>query len=202
MGWTLEGEYFENCSCDVLCPCISSALQAPATTDRCRAPLFLHIERGNLEETRLDGLNVLLLLDTPARMADGNWRVGLYVDERASDDQQGALLEILSGDRGGVPEMLKPLIGEMLGVKIAPIHYSGEGQRRRAEIPGVAEFEVENIDLLGNGEPFTIKNVFHPMGSELPVSRGIVGRFEDPDWGLSFDNTGKNGHISPFAWQG
>jgi hypothetical protein len=202
MGWQLTGDYFENCSCDVLCPCISSALQAPATQERCLAPLFIHIEEGNLDDTRLDGLNVLMVLDTPARMADGNWRVGLYVDERATGGQQESILAIFSGDLGGVPEMLKPLIGEMLGVKVVPIHYSGEGNRRRGEIPGIAEFEVENIDLLGNGEPFTIKNVFHPMNSELPVSRGIVGRFDDPDFGLSFDNTGKNGHISPFAWQG
>ncbi|MFN8187689.1 MAG: DUF1326 domain-containing protein [Gaiellales bacterium] len=202
MSWQLKGEYFENCSCDVLCPCIASALQAPATQDRCLVPLFIHIEEGNLDEARLDGLTFVMVLDTPARMADGDWRVGLYLDERATEGQREALLTILSGDHGGMPEMLKPFIGEMLGVKVVPIHYSGEGQRRRAEIPGIAEFELENIDLLGNGEPFTIKNVFHPMASELPVAKGIVGRFDDPDFSLSFDNAGKNGHISPFVWQG
>lgn len=202
MSWHLKGEYFEVCSCDVLCPCIASAMQAPGNADRCQVPLFIRVDDGDFAGLSLDGLNVVMVIDSPPRMADGNWRVALYVDERASGEQHEALLAIFSGAHGGVPEMVAPLIGEMLGVKVTAIHYSGEGNRRRCEIPGVAEFEAENIDLLGNGEPFTIKNVFHPMASEMPVSRGLVARFDDAEFGLSFDNAGKNGHISPFVWQG
>lgn len=202
MSWQLKGEYFENCSCDVLCPCVTSALQEPGDAERCWVPLFLRVDDGHFADTRLDGLNVVMVIDSPPRMADANWRVGLYLDERASEQQQQALLAILSGEHGGVPEMLRPLIGEQLGVKVAPIHYSGEGHRRRGEIPGIAEFDVENIVVAASGEPVTIKNVFHPMGSELPVSRSHVGRFDDPDFGLAFDNAGKNGHISQFDWRG
>ncbi len=35
MAWSLEGEYMENCSCDVLCPCITSSMAGPADTERC-----------------------------------------------------------------------------------------------------------------------------------------------------------------------
>ena len=31
--------------------------------------------------------------------------------------------------------------------------------------------------------------------------RSVTGRYSDPDYGLSFDNTGKNGHFREFAWQ-
>lgn len=44
-----------------------------------------------------------------------------------------------------------------------------------------------------------ITNVCHPMGSNLPVAGGIVGRYDDSDYGLSLDNTGKNGHFCEFA---
>ena len=47
-----------------------------------------------------------------------------------------------------------------------------------------------------------IVNVVHPMGSSLPVARGVTGRYHDRDYGLSFGNTGKNGHFRAFAWQG
>ena len=49
MAWTLEGTYFENCSCDTICPCTWSALTAKATHDRCLAMLAFHIDRGDVE---------------------------------------------------------------------------------------------------------------------------------------------------------
>ena len=47
-----------------------------------------------------------------------------------------------------------------------------------------------------------IVNVFHPMGTDLAIARSTVGTYNDPDYGWSFDNTGKNGHYRDFAWQG
>jgi len=34
-----RGDYFENCSCDTICPCAWSAFTAKATHDRCYAML-------------------------------------------------------------------------------------------------------------------------------------------------------------------
>ena len=36
MSWEITGEYFENCNCDILCPCITSSLQGPPTTSAAR----------------------------------------------------------------------------------------------------------------------------------------------------------------------
>jgi hypothetical protein len=46
----------------------------------------------------------------------------------------------------------------------------------------------------------SIANIAHPMGSSLPLAKSLEGRYDDPDWGLSFDNTGKNGNYRDFAW--
>jgi hypothetical protein len=46
-----------------------------------------------------------------------------------------------------------------------------------------------------------VVNVFHPMGANLPIARSVTGRYSDPDYDLSFDNTGKNGHFREFVWQ-
>ena len=44
MAWKLEGDYFGNCSCDVLCPCLTSYMQAPADTERCLVPLVARVD--------------------------------------------------------------------------------------------------------------------------------------------------------------
>ena len=92
MAWRLDGTYFESCSCDTVCPCTWSALTAKATLDRCRALLAYHVDSGEIDGVDVSGLSFALFLDTPPVMAEGNWRVGVYLDDAASDrqaEQQG-----------------------------------------------------------------------------------------------------------------
>ena len=200
MPWRLAGEYFENCNCDVLCPCITSSMAGPADNERCQVPLVMHIERGEKDGVPLDGLNAIMLVDSPAVMGEGGWRVALYIDELADERQRQALVDILSGAAGGPPEALAPLIGEVLGVKYVPIEYRAVNSNRSVRVPGIMDFEVEPVTNPETGETLEITGTIHPMGPNLPIARGVRGMFSDPDYGLSFDNTGKNGHFRAFSW--
>jgi len=200
MAWHITGDYFENCNCDVICPCPTYGLQGPADNERCFLPLFVHIEDGENDGVRLDGLNFVLVIDAPQVMAEGDWRVAGYVDERADDQQRQALGAILSGELGGPPEAIAGLVGEQLGVKFVPIEYEIDGERRRLTVPGIMEFEVESLKVPGSEDPAEVNNVFHPMGSRLPVGKSVRGVYDDSEFGFSFDNSGKNGHIAKFAW--
>lgn len=202
MAWQLTGEYFENCSCDILCPCITSSMQGPADTERCLVPLICHVREGSSDGVSLDDLSFIMVVDAPAVMGEGGWRVALYLDERADQSQQEALGAILSGQQGGPPEMLAPLIGEMLGVKTVPIRYESNGTRKRVEVPGIMEFEVEGLTNPMTGEVLEVTNTIHPMGANLPIARSTKGAYDDPDYGLAFDNTGKNGHYRDFDLRG
>lgn len=202
MAWHIKGDYVENCNCNILCPCITSSLEGPADNERCLVPLACHITDGAFDSVSLDGLNFVMVVDSPAVMGEGNWRVALYIDERADDAQREALGAILSGQHGGVPEMLAGVIGEMLGVKYVPIHYAIEGSKRRVEMPGILEMEVEGLTVPGEDAVMEISNVRHPMGTDLPIARSLQGKYNDPDYDFSFDNTGRNGHYREFAWQG
>ena len=202
MAWKLAGEYFENCSCDILCPCLTSSLLGPADYERCQVPLICKIREGSFDGVSLDDLAFIMVVDSPQVMADGGWRVAVYLDERANEPQQQALQAILSGEHGGPPAMLAPLIGEMLGLKLVPIHYESSGSRYRVEVPGIMEFEVEGVTRPDSDEVMTITGTIHPMGPDLYIGKGTKGRYDDPDYDLSFDNTGKNGHFREFAWQG
>jgi len=198
MAWSLEGEYMENCSCDVLCPCITSSMAGPADSERCLVPLAIHIEKGEKDGVSLDGLNAVLVVDAPQVMGEGGWRVAVYLDERADEQQQAALGEILSGAAGGPPAMLVGLMGEQLGVRVVPINYTSEENRKRVEVPGIMDFEIEPLRNPETGKVHEVTETIHPMGSNLPIAKSLRGHFDD--FGLSFDNTGKNGHYREISW--
>src|SRR5260370_25646941 len=123
MTWRLGGTYFDCCSCDTVCPCTWSGLTARAPLDRCRALLAYHVDSGDIDGTDVSGLSFALFLDTPPVMSEGNWRVGVFLDDAASDSQAERLGAVLSGQLAGAPAMLVPLIREILGGQRAAIGF-------------------------------------------------------------------------------
>jgi len=145
-AWQLSGDYFENCNCSVVCPCLISA--APPLTSRptqgvCDVALAFHIDKGSYGSVALDGLNLALVAHTPGPMADGNWTAAIYIDERATDPQAAALGAIFGGSEGGPMAAFAPLIATNLGVKKVPIIYQTTGKVRSAQIPGIMQMAVE-----------------------------------------------------------
>src|SRR4051794_14731387 len=149
--WTLTGDYFENCNCDVVCPCLISAaapLTGAPTRGICDVALAFHIERGEYDGARLDGLNVVVAAHVPGPMADGNWTLAAYIDQRADDRQAAALEAIFGGAEGGPMAAFAPLVGVHLGVRRAPITYTVQGKTRAAEIPDVLRMSVDPLPTL------------------------------------------------------
>jgi hypothetical protein len=101
MPWRLEGTYFENCPCDMVCPCTTSGITMPADAERCRVVLVYHIDSGEVDGVDVSGLTVAVVADTPRVMADGNWRVGMFMDAAASEEQADKLGAVFSGQLGG-----------------------------------------------------------------------------------------------------
>src|SRR5690348_8422627 len=101
MAWNIEGTYFENCSCEAVCPCTWSSLSKPATYDFCKFFMAFHIDSGNVEGTDVAGCTFAVIAQTPKMMMDGNWKVGLFVGDSASGDQTAAIGRVVSGEIGG-----------------------------------------------------------------------------------------------------
>ena len=198
MSWRIEGTYFESCSCDAVCPCTWSALTAKATLDRCRALLAYHIADGEIDGVDVSGLTFALFLDTPPVMSEGNWRVGVFLDDSASDEQASKLGEVLSGQAGGPPAMLGPLISEMLGVERVPIEYSEDGRVHSVRIGDSAELTVEDFVAGGNDEPVKLTNVFHPSNTTLSVAPATAARLST--FGIDWGRPGESGFSAPFSW--
>jgi hypothetical protein len=199
----LEGEYFENCNCTVACPCVFSS-QPPfvskPTEGACEVAFAFHIDRGSFGDTSLNGVNAAMIARTPGPMGDGNWKVALYLDERANQAQRDALQAILSGSAGGVMAGFVPLIGEVLGAKTVPITYSVNGTHHSVEIPNILHMTVSPIaSAMGEGAEMVARNA-HPFNFDgVVMAMGDSGnRFTD--YGMTWDNSGKNGHYAPINW--
>ena len=200
--WQLTGDYFENCNCDVVCPCLvstSAPLTSPPTQGVCDVALLFHIEKGSYDQVSLDGLSVALAAHAPGPMANGNWSVAAYIDERADDTQTAALGAIFTGAEGGPMAAFAPLIATNLGVKKVPITYSVSGKTRAAQIPGILNMTVEPLPTAHpSGEIWAALG--HPVAPDrMALAVGAQGS-TFVDHGMRWDNSGKNGHYAPISW--
>jgi hypothetical protein len=197
MSWRIEGTYFETCSCELMCPC-NFSFDHGATYDYCRVTLVFNIRDGEIEGADVGGRTLALIADTPKVMTEGNWRVGIFVDDDASDEQVEKLTGVFGGQLGGPMAGLAPLIGEVLGVERAKIEVVEEGLSHSVRIGDAIDFEVEDIVPFGveTGKPAKLTGVFHPVGSELTAAE--AKRSQISAFGIEFE--GKTGLSAPFAW--
>ena len=198
MAYRMQGTYFENCNCDVLCPCGASAFALPADNERCYVLLVFHVDSGDVDGVDVGGLSVGMLVDSPGQMSDGGWRVGLFVDEKAAEEQAEKLQAVFSGELGGPGAAFTPLVGELLGVERAPIEYRDDGARHRVKIGDGVDIEIEDFVPEQTGEPIRLTGVPHPANSTLTVAQAKRARIRG--FGLDVSNDGKNGHAAPFSW--
>ena len=202
MAWHLQGTYIENCNCDVVCPCGASGFSVPADYERCNAVLAWHIDSGEVDGADVSDLSVVLVLDAPRQMSEGNWRVGVFMDERASEEQAEKLGTIFSGQMGGRVANFVPLIGENLGMEVAPIEYVDDGDRHRVKVGDAIDVEIEDIrsplNLDGTLPKLTATN--HPANSELTPARTLSARVRG--LGIDYSADRKSGFSTPFSWSG
>jgi hypothetical protein len=198
VSWSLKGSYFETCSCDLMCPC-NMSFDHGATNDYCRVTLVFNIKEGEIEGTDVSGLKVAAIADSPKVMTEGNWRLGLFVDDRASDEQMEKLTGVFGGQKGGPMETVVPLVGEMLGVERAPFEVVEDGLRHSVKIGDAIDFEIEDIVPFGveTGQPVRLVGVFHPAASEFNAAEATRSRISA--FGIEYE--GKTGiSTSEFAW--
>ena len=201
--WHVRGEYFETCNCDYVCPCVPSNLTVKNDYVHCDVAMVFHVEHGHYGSTALDGLSFVVLAHSPGpRMADGNWGVGLITDERASAEQQQALIQIGSGQGGGPMASLGPLVGQLLGVEAKPIQFEKQGLSCSVSVPGVLDQAVAGVPSpVVAGEPLYLENSLHPANPRLAMA--LATRTHMHIFGIDFDNVSgtNNGLYAPFNWE-
>jgi hypothetical protein len=198
MSWTLKGSYVETCSCDLICPCNASFAHG-ATYDYCRVVLAFNIREGEIDGTDVSGCKVAAIAETPKVMTEGNWRLGMFVDDQASDEQVEKLTAVFGGQLGGPMAALIPLVGEMLGVERAPIEVVDDGLRHSVRVGDAIDFEIEDIVPFGieTGEPIRFQGMFHPVGSDLTIAEATRSKINA--FGIEYEAKTSLSY-SEFSW--
>jgi hypothetical protein len=197
MSFSVQGDYFEVCSCDVSCNCV---WLGPATRDDCDVLLAWHVTSGNKDGVDLSGLNAVMAVHSPKRMTDGGWKVALYLDYRASAEQSEALGAVFSGAAGGHLANLAPLIGEVAGVEPATIRFEKSDGSLHAEVTGALSMSSEQVVGMDGQEPAVIANA--PFGAVTqPVRQGTSTDVSyHGHWNMNFSGT--NSFITDFRYEG
>lgn len=202
-SWQVRGQYYETCSCDFVCPCILGQMAVAPSKGSCTFAMAMQIENGSYGNAALDGLGFVVLGLTPEAMGNGNWSVGLVIDERATAEQRDAITAIASGAAGGPMAVLSGLIGTFLGVESAPIQFDRKGVKWSVSASKFVEMAAEGamgIDPDAT-EPMHIDNTGHPASTRLALAHASKSHVHA--FSLSWDDTsGKNnGHYAPFSWR-
>lgn len=195
--WSAKGLLFENCSCQLICPAHIS-FKSYCNTDRCRGHWAFHIDAGRYDGVALDGLNMVVVFDSPIQMYSGNWTQVFYIDERADTAQRSALEAIFSGTAGGPWETLNAFVSTQLESRSVPMQFEDRGREKRLTIPDLFDTTVKAIrgsDGTGDAVLSNLHNVIH--GPVHTLARGTT-RCRDRDF--DFTNEKTHGLYSHFAW--
>lgn len=195
--YNLKGNYFESCSCETaVCPCLF--LNDP-TEGYCKAFPSWRIEEGNLGDVRLDGLTVAAWLHAPGNLVNGNWRLALYIDENATDEQYKAIEELWGGKHGGHLGVIASLVSEYMGSKRAKISWKESGKTRVMMVDGVGGVETEAYEG-ADGKDVTLNDTPLAIAPPHPITISKSTRWNYNDNGVDVLLSGTAGLASAFTY--
>lgn len=201
-AWQVQGQYYENCNCDFVCPCVPGQMQAKPTKGSCTFAMAFKIERGRFGDIPLDDLGFVVVAVTPEEMAKGNWSVGVVVDERASAEQRDAITGIASGSAGGPMAALGGLVGKFLGVESAPIEFQQDPASWSVKASNMIRLAGKPATGLNpDAPPMQLTNTGHPAVDTFTLARALDSHVAA--LGVSWaDASGRNNaQYAPFAWK-
>jgi len=196
MEWKVAGSYYEVCNCDAICPCrrTDGKPGGEMQYDSCDFAISWWVTDGHADTVALTGLKVVMA--GRWKKAKGNpFHITLYIDERATAEQEAALSAIFLGRAGGYPSI-------SYGPNIVEIHAIKRAQIELDHVRGSEKIEVA---------PFLTVRTREIVAHAGTVSCGVPGhqnpgneiiaemfRYQDPqyDWELR----GKCGFATNFAY--
>jgi len=128
MSYHLEGRLLEVCNCKVLCPCW---IGEDPDNGTCDTIVAWHMDKGTIDGVDVSGNTIAAVAHVPGNILEGNWTAAIYIDDKASREQEEALLKVYTGKAGGPIADLVKLIGQVVSVERAPIRFTvvqGKGE--------------------------------------------------------------------------
>jgi hypothetical protein len=200
MTYKLEGSILEVCDCEILCPCWVG--EAP-DNGTCQAAVAYHFDRGTVDGVDVSGLTLAVNAFLPGPPLEGNWRAEVFVDERATKQQEEALLSVFTGKQGGPVADLASLIGEVVKVERAPITFEVKEGKGTLRIGNTTEAVMEPYRG-PSGKPTTlVDSIFSTIpGSPAYVAKASMFRLKNEAVGLDVNLKDHNAIQGVFAFEG
>ena len=184
MAYQLEGSLLEVCTCKVICPCW---VGEDPDGGVCDGVIAYHIDKGKVDGVDVSGRTFSILAHIPGNVLKGGWRVVVYMDDKATSQQQEALLNAFTGKLGGPLADQAQLIGEVVAVEQASVLFTVEKGRGTLKIGPSIEAEI--VPLEGPTGATTLHDsVFSNIpGSPAYVSKAPKYRANVPNHGFNID---------------
>ena len=174
MAYHLEGSLLEVCTCKILCPCWVG--EDPDFGD-CKSAMAWHFNQGTIDGVDVAGLTIGLACYIPGNVLDGNWRVTMFINDDATDEQAEAIQAVYSGAKGGPVADLVQLVGEVTSVERVPIVFDVVGGRGTLKLGEVAHAELEPYRS-ATGEVTTLTNTVFSTVPGAPAYVGKASKFK------------------------
>jgi hypothetical protein len=200
MAYKLEGSILEVCDCKVLCPCWIGETPDNGT---CQSALAYHFERGTIDGVDVSGLTLATNVFIPGTPLAGNWRAHLFIDERASKEQETVLVSVFTGKQGGPVADLAALVGEMVKIERAPITFEVKEGKGTLRIGNTTEAVMEPYRG-ASGKPTTlVDSIFSTIpGSPAYVAKASTFRMKNDAVGVDVNLRDHNAIQGVFAFEG
>lgn len=198
--WWVKGVLYENCNCQLLCPAHISFKQR-CDNDICVGFWGVHIEKGRFGQLTIVEQNAVVAYDTPAMMhTDDSWKMKIYLDQDAEEEQRNALEKILTGAVGGPWKILAKFVGDPLKSRVVPIQYENDGKKISLRIEGVMQSAIENVESRKTGQIVTLDNLFNVIHAETQFLATGSSNFSDDVFEWTTER--KHALFSRFSWTG
>lgn len=200
MAYELEGSLLEVCTCNILCPCWVGEDPDGETCDSINS---WHVVKGTINKVDVSGLTLATLNHIPGNVLKGNWRIIVFVDDKATPEQQEALVNAFMGKLGGPLADLAKLYGEVAGVERVPITF--EVREGQGHVKVGADIEAELAPYKGaTGHVTTLQDTAFSTipGSPAYVSKAARYRAKNPVLGFNIDLKGHNAIQGNFRFLG
>lgn len=188
MAYTLEGRLLEVCTCNTICPCW---VGEDPDGGSCDGALCWHFDKGSIDGVDVSGLNMAMLAHIPGNILLGNWHAIAFVDEKATKEQEEALLSVYTGKKGGPVAELAQLVGEVVAVERVAFTFDMEKGKGRLRIGDVVTADLEPFKGPGDVSTALTDSIFSTIpGSPAYVGKASVYQAKAPALGLNVDLTG------------
>lgn len=199
MAYKLEGRLLEVCNCRVLCPCW---IGEDPDFGTCDTIVSWRFDKGEIDGVDVAGRTICAVAHIPGNILEGNWRVAIYVDDGASEEQQAAILKVYTGEAGGPVADLVKLIGEVVSVERAPITFTVREGKGMLKIGEVASAELEPYRGATGGATTLSDTIFSTVpGAPVFVGKASSYKSKNDALGIDVDLKGHNALQSNFVFE-